>query len=148
MERPAGFDIVQRPQHYNDHPSGVECIEIAEYMGFNLGNAFKYLWRAGLKNEDARQDLDKGLWYLRRAYEQRAPWPQVPGACFREIMDPRRHIFNQPSPWCESVRHALCSICNACANPEVRESERLIRRAIQCVETALQDEQFSLEIES
>lgn len=134
------FDPVQRPKHYNAHPSGVQCIEIAEYMGFNLGNAFKYLWRGGLKNSDAIQDYEKALWYLQRFDEQPAPWPQITGHAFREIMATRRQIFNRPSPWCESVRFALAVICDMCANPEVRESSRLILRAISCVKTAIEDE--------
>lgn len=141
MERPEGFDIVQRPKHYNSHPSGVECIEIVEYMGFNLGNAFKYLWRGGLKEIGALQDYEKALWYLQRAYEQQAPWPQISGSTFIEIMSSRKKIFNRPSPWCECVRQALAAICNACAFTEVRQSELAVRRAIQCVETAIADEQ-------
>jgi hypothetical protein len=31
------------PSHYKEHPSGVECIDIVEHMGFNLGNAIKYI---------------------------------------------------------------------------------------------------------
>ena len=41
-------DTVNHPAHYNTHPSGVECIEITEHFNFNIGNAIKYLWRAGL----------------------------------------------------------------------------------------------------
>ena len=37
------------PPHYQAHPSGIECITIAEHMNFTLGNAVKYIWRAGLK---------------------------------------------------------------------------------------------------
>ena len=115
-------ETVNHPPHYNGHPSGVECIEIAEYMGFNIGNAFKYLWRGGLKKTtSAVEDYRKALWYLRRADEQRAPWPQVSGPAFREIMEARRQIFNRPSSWCESVRYALAAICDLCANPDVRE---------------------------
>jgi hypothetical protein len=45
----------------------VECVDIAEHLSFNLGNALKYLWRSGLKNEaTAREDLEKALWYLNR----------------------------------------------------------------------------------
>ena len=36
-------DPVNHPPHYNGHPSGVECITIVEHMGFNLGNAIKYI---------------------------------------------------------------------------------------------------------
>ena len=33
-------------------------------MGFNLGNAIKYIWRAGIKTEDAERDLRKAIWYI------------------------------------------------------------------------------------
>lgn len=32
-------DPVNHPPHYTAHPSGVECIQITEHMGFCLGNA-------------------------------------------------------------------------------------------------------------
>ena len=61
---------VNHPKHYASHPSGVECIDIAELLSFNLGNALKYLWRAGLKEPTAeREDHEKALWYLRRESE-------------------------------------------------------------------------------
>jgi hypothetical protein len=39
-------------------------------MGFNLGNAFKYIWRADLKG-DAIEDLNKARWYLDREISKR-----------------------------------------------------------------------------
>ena len=56
-------DLVNHPPHYKNHPSGVECIEITRHMNFNLGNAVKYIWRAGLKG-DAIEDLKKAVFYL------------------------------------------------------------------------------------
>lgn len=57
--------LVDHPKHYNEHPSGVECIDIVRHMNFNLGNVIKYLWRAGLKEGNADiQDLEKAKWYL------------------------------------------------------------------------------------
>lgn len=53
------------PHHYRAHPSGVECIDVTEHMGFCLGNAVKYIWRVGLKG-DAIEDLKKARWYLDR----------------------------------------------------------------------------------
>jgi len=53
------------PNHYKEHPSGVECIDVVEHFNFNLGNAIKYLWRAGLK-DDAETDLLKAEWYIQR----------------------------------------------------------------------------------
>jgi len=49
------------------HPSGVECIDIIEHMTFNTGQVFKYIWRAGVKNEETLlEDLRKAQWYLDR----------------------------------------------------------------------------------
>lgn len=59
-------DPVNRPSHYVGHPSGIECIQITERMTFALGNAVKYIWRAGLKTDDPVQDLEKARWYLDR----------------------------------------------------------------------------------
>ena len=59
-------DQVNHPAHYNSHPSGVECIDVTEHMNFNLGNAMKYIWRAGLKSDTPEIDLEKSIWYLRR----------------------------------------------------------------------------------
>ena len=58
-------DPVNHPSHYTSDPSGVECIEITRHRNFNIGNAMKYLWRAGLKdgNSDV-QDLQKAIWYI------------------------------------------------------------------------------------
>jgi hypothetical protein len=56
-------DQVNHPKHYTSHPSGVECIEITRHMGYNLGNAVKYIWRCDLKR-DAIEDLRKAIWYL------------------------------------------------------------------------------------
>lgn len=64
-------DNVNHPKHYTSHPSGVECIEITKHYDFCIGNAIKYLWRAGLKSEqgyssDEKQieDLKKAIWYI------------------------------------------------------------------------------------
>jgi|CXWL01.1.fsa_nt_gi hypothetical protein len=60
-------DPVNHPPHYTAHPSGVECIEIVERLGFCAGNMVKYVWRAGLKDGTTRlDDLKKALWYADR----------------------------------------------------------------------------------
>ena len=63
-------DPVNHPKHYTGHPSGIECIQITEHMGFNLGNALKYIWRCDLK-KDAIEDLNKAIWYIQREVEKR-----------------------------------------------------------------------------
>jgi len=71
LREPRVSDSVEHPTHYTAHPSGVECITIAEAFGFNVGNAIKYLWRAGLKG-DAIEDLRKAAWYINREIERRS----------------------------------------------------------------------------
>jgi hypothetical protein len=61
---------IDRPPHYTSHPSGIECITITEHMNFNVGNAIKYLWRAGLKSKNPIEDLEKAKWYVTREIER------------------------------------------------------------------------------
>lgn len=63
------IDYVNQPPHYTAHPSGVECIQITEHMNFCLGNALKYIWRAGLK-QDAIEDLEKAEYYIKRELQR------------------------------------------------------------------------------
>ena len=65
-----GGDAVSHPAHYNSHPSGVEAITVVEHMTFNVGNAVKYTWRAGLKSKSPIEDLKKAVWYLNREVER------------------------------------------------------------------------------
>lgn len=65
VKKDKGGSQVDHPKHYNAHPSKVECIELAEKMSFNLGNAFKYVFRRDDK-ENTFQDLSKADWYLTR----------------------------------------------------------------------------------
>lgn len=58
-------DAVEHPKHYTSDPSGVECIQITRWRNFNIGNAMKYLWRAGLKDDKKQiEDLRKAVWYI------------------------------------------------------------------------------------
>lgn len=56
---------VIHPTHYNSDPSGVECLAIVRHRNFNVGNAMKYLWRAGLKDRNAVvEDLKKAIFCI------------------------------------------------------------------------------------
>lgn len=66
-----GNDNVNSPSWYASHPSGVECITITQWHDFSIGNAIKYLWRAGLKKDSSLndiakeiEDLKKAIWYI------------------------------------------------------------------------------------
>lgn len=55
-------ETVNHPQHYNAHPSGVECIEVARLCPFDMGNAIKYIWR--YEHKSGPEDLRKARFYL------------------------------------------------------------------------------------
>ena len=64
------FDAVARPSHYNaqvpptdKHPNGIECIDVIMHFELAVGNAMKYLWRAGQKG-DYIEDLDKAIAFI------------------------------------------------------------------------------------
>ena len=71
------FDAVQSPKHYTD--TKIEVIDYIEdkNLGFCLGNAVKYISRAGRKNsaamndkDKAIQDLEKAIWYINRRIKE------------------------------------------------------------------------------
>lgn len=60
-------DMVNHPEHYTD--GGIETIDFieAKKMPYHLGNAVKYVSRAGKKNpEKTIEDLQKAIWYINR----------------------------------------------------------------------------------
>lgn len=58
-------ELVNHPDHYMNE-SGVECIDIIDNMMFCSGNAFKYIYRLGKKDESI-QEIRKAIFYLQRA---------------------------------------------------------------------------------
>lgn len=68
---PGQFDEVQKPRHYNSHPSGIQAIEVGRHLTGDWFNVFKYVFRADLKN--GRQDIDKALWYAKDGFEHGIP---------------------------------------------------------------------------
>lgn len=69
LEKQQEIDKVNHPSHYQK--GGKECIDvmlevhgIQTVIAFCTGNAFKYRWRAGMKEgESAEVDLKKAKWY-------------------------------------------------------------------------------------
>lgn len=58
---------VNHPDHYGGENNMYEAIKVIEAwdLGFHLGNAIKYISRAGKKG-DAIEDLEKAKWYIER----------------------------------------------------------------------------------
>lgn len=65
------LEAVNHPAHYRGR-NGLEAIDVIEEfnLNFNIGNAVKYLLRAGRKGPRL-EDIQKAAWYLER--ELRAP---------------------------------------------------------------------------
>lgn len=63
-------DNVNHPQHYKGN--GLEAIDVIESfgLGFHLGNATKYILRAGRKTANPVEDIKKAIWYLNRFLEK------------------------------------------------------------------------------
>ena len=60
-------DNVNHPSHYTD--GKIEVIDFIEdkKLNYHLGNAVKYIARAGKKDPDKYiEDLQKAIWYLQR----------------------------------------------------------------------------------
>ena len=73
-----GLERVDHPSHYGGKDNPYEAIKVIEAWGLNfcLGNAVKYISRAGKKDkpgasarEAGLEDLRKAAWYLNRAIE-------------------------------------------------------------------------------
>lgn len=70
-EKRIEHDNVNHPIHYTD--GNIEVIDFIEDkdLGFHLGNAVKYIARAGKKEPDKMvEDLQKAVWYLNRYIEK------------------------------------------------------------------------------
>lgn len=65
LDPPVTQDAVNHPSHYT--VGGVETIDYieAKQLGYNLGNAVKYISRAQYKGKHL-EDLRKALWYVQR----------------------------------------------------------------------------------
>ena len=74
------YDPVEHPKHYVSNPSGVECIQVTQWMNFCVGNAVKYLWRVDDKG-DPIENLRKARQYIDLEIARRRggqPWPKTP----------------------------------------------------------------------
>ena len=65
------MEKVNHPEHYGGDTT-YEAIKVIEAwrLDFHLGNAVKYIARAGRKSSDPLEDLEKASWYLNRKIER------------------------------------------------------------------------------
>lgn len=77
------------PNHYKTRKH--ECIEFTRLLNFNLGNAFKYIWRFEHKN--GKEDLEKAVWYLRDQIRNRPEMRKLSQSKYDDMAGSLR--------WCE-----------------------------------------------
>lgn len=60
---------IDHPEYYK--AGGIEAIDVIEdwKLDFCLGNAIKYIARAGKKSDDIKTDLEKAAWYIKRHWD-------------------------------------------------------------------------------
>ncbi len=112
------------PKHYKNRAH--ECIGFAQYLNFNLGNAFKYIWRH--KEEGGREDLEKAIWYLERQRDDAPEFIELKVKKYGDMYDKLCLTdFDM------DTRYALCRILYAAASG----SEDSISWALDCVKDLL-----------
>lgn len=78
MTAAPAVEAVNHPPHYNNHESGIEAIDVIEYLTGNLFNSVKYVWRADHKGK-THEDTKKSLWYSERERDRVVTsLPEVP----------------------------------------------------------------------
>lgn len=119
------MEQVNHPKHYNQHPAGIECIEIIRHYTCDIANAIKYLWRAGLKpemgKEDAEkeiEDLKKDLWYIDDYHSHFCKHGQA-AVCMRKA--------NYELAFKERTGHTIEDVCNGYLSPVKEALENLLR---------------------
>lgn len=107
------------PAYYQTAPENTgirgECIEYATDLGFVLGSAFKYVWRAGRKG-DIEQDLNKAARLLEYAVEHGA---------FKGDAHLRVDLGHPQTP-----RRRILHLITRSDAATTREAARLIRAAL------------------
>jgi hypothetical protein len=85
---------VDHPKHYGGAENPYEAINVIEAwnLGFCLGNAVKYIARAGKKDPAAEvEDLEKAAWYLAREIANRRT--ELSEKRIAAVQPPRRDQF-------------------------------------------------------
>ena len=107
------------PDYYKTAPENTsihgECIDYATDLGFVLGSAFKYVWRAGRKG-DIRQDLNKAVKLLDHA---------IHNGSFRGQAHLRMDLATPQTP-----RRRIMLLIAAANTASARNAAQLIRAAL------------------
>lgn len=65
------FDVVNKAEHYNVHPSGIETINLVRCLNFDMGCALKYVMRR--HGKEYQRSLKSARYYLEDQYRTGTP---------------------------------------------------------------------------
>ena len=112
------MEQVNHPPHYGGDNNQYEAIKVIEAwnLDFCLGNAVKYIARAG-KKEDMVQDLRKAKWYIERKIYQCEPTKESETISFDSLIEQLDMLIEEcskkESSFFEKGLHALENYQNA-----------------------------------
>lgn len=148
------MEQVNHPQHYTQHPAGIECIDVVRHYTFDIGCAIKYLWRAGLKKEMGKEDADKeiedlrkAIWYIndfRTKEVSVTRTDKLPSIChmFREVTDYTMQSVVAPysDDIAVSLRFLFCVGLQWCGSVWVTSGwQTKLQNAIESIQKRIQD---------
>lgn len=118
------------PQHYRN-AQGVQLIELIRNLPFSIGNSIKYCYRNARK-ENAKQDLEKALWYLEDFVNHPYLTPSRDGYITEELVN---EVLDSADPRDRECCEKLLNVYLSCNDPElfdswVEASRELLQRRI------------------
>lgn len=96
MANPSTVEAVNHPLHYGGEDNPYEHIKVARAweMNYELGNATKYICRAG-KKHDAIEDLKKAAWYIHAEIQRRDPTYKTPQEEIKEMKKFKEYVHKR-----------------------------------------------------
>ena len=104
---------IDHPEYYR--AGGIEAIDVIEdwKLDFCLGNAIKYIARAGKKSDDVKTDLEKAAWYIKRH------WDSVKNGNVEQIPEQTHTKYHMEVVLCQDLKqikmrifHRKINICS------------------------------------
>lgn len=128
------YDNVDKPIHYNTHPSGIEAIEITAYLPFCEGNAFKYLFRCG-KKSNLIEDVKKARFYIQHVLKGNfveIPIRNLPYEFFNKVLQVWKMEDN---PYlAEALKSIAMSVWSLSREEDMRSALKIVEAYIQELE--------------
>lgn len=113
-------DAVNHPRHYGQYR--FEVIKLTRLLGFNLGNAAKYILRAPYKGNE-RQDYLKAAWYIKDLLEHTRSAKELEAQFIGEVTIGLLESYHS---------EGLSRVVLACANGDREELAECIRDLQDC----------------